>query len=394
MQKTLIILSSIMLFMQAFLFTYPSTNPTNSPLLRQQSESFAACNQAAPGYAHCLSLVLTPPFSQPHLARNWPVGLTPDDLQAAYRLPSLVRGRGQLVAIVNAYDHPNAESDLAIYRTAFGLPPCTSANGCFRKVDQTGGTAYPHPDTGWAREISLDLDMVSAVCPNCSLLLVEAKSNSFGDLGKAVNTAVRLGAKVVSNSYGGNETLFEALFYAHYYQHAGVALTASAGDSGYGVQLPAAFKSVTAVGGTSLRRANTARGWEETVWQSTGSGCSKFIFKPKWQSVSSCRTRAVADVAVVADPTTGVAVFDSYGDATGWQIMGGTSVGAPIIAGIYALAGNATRIDNSYLYQHANQFNDVLVGNNGRCDLVQSCNAQMGYDGPTGLGTPNGIGAF
>ena len=324
---------------------------------------------------------------------NAPGGLGPNDLQNAYGLSSTAAGAGQTVAIVDANDDPSAERNLATYRATFGLPSCTTANRCFRKVDQNGGTRYPAADQGWSGEISLDLDMVSAICPRCHILLVEARSASFSNLGASVNTAVRLGAATISNSYGAPEDAQTAQSVARYYNHPGVVITASAGDSGYGVQLPAAFNSVVAVGGTSLSRANNDRGWTESVWSGTGSGCSQFVSKPSWQTDNGCSNRTVADVSAVADPATGVAVYNTYG-GYGWLVYGGTSASSPIIASVFALAGNAKQVNASHLYSHTRNLNPVTQGSNGSCDISYLCNAGSGYNGPTGLGTPNGIGAF
>ncbi len=327
-------------------------------------------------------------------APNVPQGLQPKDLQAAYGLPSAKRGRGQKIAIVDAYDDPKAEADLAVYRSTFGLPPCTAANACFRKVDEHGGTHYPSADAGWSGEIALDLAMVSAICPNCHILLVEARSASFDDLGTSVNTAVRFKANIVSNSYGTFEDAGTVKSAAHYYKHSHAIIVASAGDNGYGVQLPAAFNNVVAVGGTSLSPASNTRGWAETVWSGTGSGCSQYINKPNWQKDKGCHKRSVTDVAAVADPATGVAVYNTYG-GYGWGVFGGTSASAPIIAGVYALAGNPTKVNSSYLYSHRSNLNPVTSGSNGTCVPNYLCTATPGgYNGPTGLGTPHGIAAF
>ncbi len=338
-------------------------------------------------------LARTHTLSNVHAATDAPGGLIPSDLQNAYGLPSTRAGKGETVAVVDAYDDPNAETDMAIYRSTFNLPVCTTGNGCFHKVDQRGGKNYPNADQGWSGEIALDLDMVSAVCPNCRIVLVEADSASFDDLGTAVNTAVRLGAKAVSNSYGGQEDGQPAQEIAHYYSHPGVIITASAGDSGYGVQLPAALKSIIAVGGTSLHRANNTRGWTEAVWSGTGSGCSQYVSKPEWQKDSGCPNRTVTDVAAVADPSTGVSVYNTYG-GPGWGVYGGTSASSPIIASVYALAGNAATVNGSYLYSHSANLNSVSSGSNGFCTPNYLCTAGSGYNGPTGLGTPNGISAF
>jgi subtilase family serine protease len=325
-----------------------------------------------------------------------PSGYFPADLQSAYNLPSATGGVGQTVAIVDAYDDPTAEADLAVYRAQFGLPACTTANGCFRKVSQTGTMSYPRTNGGWAQEISLDLDMVSAVCPNCHILLVEAKSASFANLGAAVNEAAALHANVISNSYGGSDA--SDAIYGAYYNHPGIAVTVSTGDSGYGVQYPASSQYVTAVGGTSLTRSGTSRGWTETAWSGAGSGCSTINTQIAGQATAGtgCAKRAVADVSAIADPNTGVAVYDStaYQGASGWMVFGGTSVAAPVIAGVYGLAGNAASVTNNYPYSHTASLWDVTSGSNGSCTTSQWCNARTGWDGPTGLGTPNGVGAF
>ncbi len=352
------------------------------------------CEQAPTGFAHCLAIILKPTGIHPQTTNSTPAGLTPSMLQKAYKLPSATVGKGQTIAIVDANDDPQAESDMAFYRAKFGLPACTTANSCFKKVDQRGGKQYPQADSDWAAEISLDLDMVSAIAPKSHILLVEADSASFDDLGQAVNTAVRLHATEVSNSYGGDEDLQDASSMAHYFNHPGVAITASSGDSGYGVQFPAAFNTVIAVGGTSLSPARNARGWNESAWNGSGSGCSQYISKPNWQKDSGCRNRTVADVSAVADPNTGVAVYDTYQSNGNWFIYGGTSASSPIIASVYALAGNAAKINGSYLYSHKASLNDVTKGNNGICQPGYLCTSGKGYDGPTGLGTPNGTGAF
>ena len=325
-------------------------------------------------------------------------GYTPQDLQSAYALPSSTAGAGQTVAIVDAYDDPNAESDLGTYRAKFGLPPCTTVNGCFRKVDQAGGTSYPVANAGWSQEISLDLDMVSATCPNCHILLVEASSATMSNLGTAVNEAVTLGANTISNSYGGSDSSSDPSLDGLYFNHPGVAITASSGDSGYGVQYPAASQYVTAVGGTTLNRASGTRGWSETAWSGAGSGCSAYDPQPLWQAgLASCNQRIVADVSADADPNTGVAVYDSYSyqGMSGWLVFGGTSVASPIIASVYALAGNAASVNyGSYPYSHTSSLNDVTSGSNGSCGGSNLCTAGPGYDGPTGLGTPSGANAF
>jgi len=321
-----------------------------------------------------------------------PSGLGPSDLQSAYNLPS-DGGSGATIAIVDAYDDPNAASDLAAYRSQYGL-----GDADFTKVNQDGqASPLPTADEGWAGEISLDLDMVSAVAPQAKILLVEASSASMDDLGTAVNTAVSMGAKYVSNSYGGGEDASQTSADDQYFNHPGVAITVSSGDSGYGTEYPAASKYVTSVGGTSLTQdSSSSRGWSESAWDGAGSGCSGYDAKPDWQaSATGCDNKAVADVAAVADPNTGVAVYQTYG-GSGWAVYGGTSASSPIIAGVYADAGTPGSSDYpaSYPWQASGGLNDITSGSNGSCDTSQWCNAGDGWDGPTGLGTPNGTSAF
>jgi hypothetical protein len=323
-------------------------------------------------------------------AVSLPVGgsLSPADLQSAYAMPSAGAGRGQTVAVVDVSDDPNAESDLGVYRSTFGLPPCTTANGCFRKVNM-GGNAQP--DRGWSKEISLDLDMVSASCPNCAILLIEVPADASGSatvpaIAQGVTLAIQLGANQVSLSLGASEYSGEVATDPQL-NRPGVGITASSGDSGYGVAYPAASPYVTAVGGTTLRRAANVRGWSDTVWSGTGSGCSLYEPKPAWQTDGGCPRRTDNDTAVVADPATGVAVYDSYQSA-GWSVIGGTSVGAPLVAGMNALRGGAGGSGGQWAY--SSPMNDVVSGSNGACSPAYLCTAGPGYDGPTGQGTPIG----
>jgi hypothetical protein len=350
----------------------------------------ALCPKAPPRHARCHAYVRTKADGnvQPF---DTPSGLTPADLVSAYEIPS---GEGSAtVAIVDAYDNPNAESDLAVYRQQFGLPPCTTANGCFKKVNESGqASPLPIADTGWAGEIALDLDMVSAICPSCNILLVEANSASYADLGAGVNMAASLSATVISNSYGGAEDSSAPSMDAMYYDHPGIAVLASSGDNGFGVEFPASGAHVIAVGGTTLTKSSAdPRGWVEGAWPGAGSGCSAYVAKPSWQMDPGCANRTVADVSAVADPNTGVAVYITYG-ATGWVVYGGTSAASPIFAAALAAAGRGS-IDAGWLYAHPGAFHDVTSGSNGTCSGAASylCNAGPGYDGPTGLGTPDGL---
>jgi subtilase family serine protease len=373
--------------------------------------ALAGCaGPVALGSSHCYARFLALPDGSPN-ATSGPSGYGPADLQGAYKLTA--GGSGQTVAIVDAFDDPKAETDLATYRSTFGLPACTTANGCFKKVNQSGVQGpYPTGDAGWGTEISLDLDMVSAACPGCHILLVEATDNTNNNLYAAVDTAARLGATAISNSYGGSETSSETSADSHF-NHPGIPITVSSGDSGYGVEYPAASQYVTAVGGTTLSKATNARGWTETTWSGAGSGCSSYEAKPSWQTDAGCTKRTVADVAAVADPNTGVAVYDTYSSTggllgiggttggTGWMVVGGTSASSPLIASVYAMAGNAATVTyGSYPYSHTSSLFDVTSGGNSSGGLFGSscsnylCNAKAGYDGPTGNGTPNGTTGF
>jgi Ricin-type beta-trefoil lectin domain/IPT/TIG domain len=366
----------------------------------------AACTtHPARGYAACLALIRTDvPAHKGASPFVTPSGYGPAQLQSAYGLPSSSAGSGATVALVDAYDDPNAAADLAVYRSQFGLPACTTANGCFKKVNENGLTSplppTEPPNDDWATEESLDIDMVSAACPLCHIDLVEADSASITDLGTAVDSAVALGAQYVSNSYGGSEFSGESSDDV-YYNHPGAAITVSAGDDGYRVSYPAASPDVVSVGGTSLHASGS--GYTESVWGSsaggegTGSGCSGYESKPSWQTDSGCSDRTDNDVAAVADPNTGVAVYDTY-DQGGWLVVGGTSASSPIIASVFALAGvpSAGSYPAEYVYdQHSSSnMHDVTTGANGTCTPAYLCTGEVGYDGPTGWGTPDGVSAF
>jgi hypothetical protein len=358
------------------------------------------CGTPAPGHATCLALRADDPPLRRLAASQTPPGLGPQDLQNAYSLPA-DGGAGLTVAIVDAHDNPNAEADLAVYRAQYGLPPCTTANGCFKKVDERGGTNYPQPDSSWAGEIALDLDMVSAIAPRANILLVEVDNSGLEHLAAGVDRAVEMGAKYVSNSYGRTGDLAtDQKTYGSSYDHPGVAIVAASGDNGYGVEFPATLSTVTAVGGTNLEPApGTPRGWQETVWNRNtykpGSGCASYQPKPEFQKDTGCSGRTVADVSAVAD---NVAVYSTYGaDGTGWQRYGGTSVATPVIAATYALAGTPRpgTYPNAYPYATGGTgLNDITAGSNGTCATAYLCTAGTGYDGPTGLGTPAGLAAF
>ena len=385
----------------AFAVSAIGTGPAEAQVVRIERSGntyhVAVCPRGNPnGTARCHAHLVTDARGIPINGKASPTAATPSgygpaDLRSAYNISS--GGSTTTIAIVDAYGYTNAESDLAQYRAQFGLPACTSANGCFRKLDQNGGTNYPRMDTGWAQESALDLDMASAMCPNCKLVLVEASSASFGNLATAVRRAASLsGVTVISNSYGGGEN--GSTTYEPSYNQPGKAVTVSSGDSGYGVQFPASSPHVIAVGGTHLTRASNSRGWSESAWSSGGSGCSGVYAKPSFQTDPLCTNRMEADVSAVADPNTGVSVYGPTNrSSSGWLVFGGTSVAAPLIGGIYGNTGH-TPTGAASLYANQKQLNDVTSGSNGSCGGTYFCTAGPGYDGPTGLGTPNGTGPF
>jgi subtilase family serine protease len=306
---------------------------------------------------------------------------------------------------VDAFDDPTAKADLDTFDATFGLPFFPSCGGgvttaCFQKVNQSGNASpLPRKNAGWALEISLDVQVAHEICQNCKILLVEARTSGFSNLATAVNTAASLGATVISNSYGGSDSSLRAA-----YNHPGIAITASSGDAGYGVESPASYNTVVAVGGTTLSLGSNNSYGSERVWSGAGSGCSSLNTARAFQtsatgwSATGCRSkRGVADVAADADPSTGAAIYDStpYQGRKGWFKVGGTSLSAPLIAAVFALAGNAksTTYPASLPYGHTASLHDVTAGSNGSCGTTM-CKGAAGYDGPTGVGTPNGLNAF
>jgi len=359
------------------------------------------CGTPAAGHATCYAEAMvnakgaTPRASTPPAA-----AMTPAQIRDAYNLGS-ASSNGKTVAIVDAYGYTNLERDLAKYRSYFGLPACTSASGCLKIVNQSGGSSLPRMDVGWAQEQALDVDAVSAACPDCKILVVQANSTAFTDLGAAVNTAAKQsGVVAISNSYGTNGGDAPDSTYGSYYNHPGIAVTASTGDNGYqGGSFPASSTYTTAVGGTTLTSASNARGWSETAWDDAGSGCSDYNAQPSFQttSMTGCSNRAMADVAAAADPSHGgLAVYwPTSKSVSTWAQVGGTSESSPLIAAIYAQGTNSlSGYPNALPYSHTGNLNDITSGSNGSCPTSTWCNAGTGWDGPTGLGTPNGVGAF
>jgi hypothetical protein len=367
-----------------------------------------ACPPARPGHMRCFVLVRPQYAVNRALAagrKAGPRGWTPRELEQAYRLP-VSRRSHQTVAVSIAGRTPDLGGYLRTYRKYFGLPPCGQPSGCLRIVNEYGKTSPPAPSSlgsGWDVEATLDVSMISVACPYCKIIVVEANSTDFSDLAITENTAARLGAQVISNSYGVREN-GDAMTFARDYEHPGHMSVASSGDYGYdAANFPANLARVTAVGGTTLSRARNARGFSEVVWNNPliggagSSGCSAYVPKPSWQHSPDCPGRTVADTSAVA------ADVPIYNKAWGgWLTVAGTSVAAPLTAGIYGLAGNAAHVSTPRLYRHEADFFDVTRGNNVLfggtpqqvCSDSYLCVAKRGYDAPTGLGTPDGIAGF
>jgi subtilase family serine protease len=385
---------------------HPAAPATPAPVARFK----AACPDAPAGYFRCFALYRPQTSVNRAIAAgiagvaSRPIGLTPRKLEDAYRLP-VNRHTDQTVAVSIAYNTPHLAEYLAKYRRYFGLPPCTMASGCFRVVNEYGN---PDPNrlppsgvgSGWDLEVTLDVSMISAACPYCKIIVVEGNSPGYADLARTDDTAAKLGAQVISNSYGGRENGY-AMAYAKSYDHPGHTIVVSAGDYGFSAaNFPADLSTVTAAGGTYLARAHNKRGWWERTWidqyGAGSSGCSAYVPKPAWQHDRNCPGRTVADVSAVA---VNIPIYNpNWG---GWVTVEGTSVSAPLIAGIYGLAGNASTIPLGYAYSHQRFLFDVTRGTNSwfvpsklACGNDYLCMAKKGYDAPTGLGTPDGIGAF
>ncbi len=378
------------------------------------------CSLPINGFAHCHAKLLTKDDAVSPLAGSTPAATSmgPLQLHTAYQLPCAPGGGvasscatpaafgPQTIAIIDAYHYPTVEQDLVTYSNQFGIPPCTKANGCLQVVNQSGGTTLPTTvNSGWALEAALDVQAAHAICQTCKIILFEANSATYNDLATAVNSAAAMGVTAISNSYGSSEWSGQT-FYDAFYNHPGIAVTVSSGDSGYGAgaQFPASSPNVVAVGGTSLHVYTDNSYASESVWSGAGSGCSLYeAALPLQTSLSNwsgtgCARRAVADVAAVADPNTGAAVYTStpYSGQTGWFQVGGTSLASPIIAAVFALAGPIGNVQaNTIPYNNYSllSFHDITTGTNGSC-LTSLCKGVVGFDGPTGLGSPNGLLGF
>jgi subtilase family serine protease len=323
-------------------------------------------------------------------ATTSPTGLSPATIKSVYAFStSSTAGAGKTIAIVDAYDDPTAESDLNVFSSQFGLPACTTANGCFHKVNQTGGSAYPRKDAGWALEISLDVQWAHAIAPGAHILLVEASSNSFTNLLAAEDYA-KGHAQYVSNSWGAGEFSGENSYDSHFSQ-SGVSFFVSSGDAGLPAEYPSSSPNVISVGGTTLHFSGS-NFTSETGWSGGGGGCSVYenataaqAAFSQYSHVSCAGKRATPDVSLDADPASGVSVYDStrYQGQSGWFKVGGTSASAPMWAA--RSADGATTVNSAYVYGNSISFRDITQGNNGASCLVgfDLCSGRGSWIGAT-----------
>ena len=387
-----------------------------------------ACAKPRPGDLMCAAVI--GPARKPGTVSpdTGPSGYGPPGLEDAYGVQATTEGMLQTVAVVEGSGDSSAAADLATYRSNYSLAPCTVRDGCLTVIDQTGGLGGEVD----AAQTAIDLDAVSATCPNCKIILVREDGTNFADdLGPAVNTAVSHGATVVDISYAGPEqSSQEATWDSQFLNHPGVAIVAAAGNSGYSspINYPAASPDVISVGGTVLDRSGATgctssqagvRGWCEAGWSQTTSGCSEFESAPAWQSTSTgCSGRADNDTAAVAASTATpdpVAYYNTGGGGSGWGEAGSTGTSAPIVAGLIADAGTPGASDNpaQYLYDHPGGgyinpgtaypyfagVNDITSGSNAPSNvcigtIVPLCQAGAGWDGITGVGSPEGAATF
>jgi subtilase family serine protease len=330
----------------------------------------AVCPGPTFASAHCHAEVTTDSKGNP-LASSSPYGLSPKTITSVYNFPtSPTPGAGKTIAIVDAYDDPTAESDLNVFSSQYALPACTTANGCFKKVNQNGGSSLPRKDGGWALEISLDVQWAHAIAPYAKILLVEASSNSFSNLLAAEDYA-KTHAQYVSNSWGASEFSSETSYDSHFSQ-SGVSFFVSSGDAGLPAEYPSASPNVISVGGTTLNLDSNGKLVSEAAWSNGGGGCSAYETATSAQSgfsdygqVGCGGKRATPDVSLDADPASGVSVYDStkYQNQSGWFRVGGTSASSPMWAGRAAASG--VIVDAGYVYGSSITYRDITSGNNG-----------------------------
>lgn len=331
----------------------------------------AVCPAAEVGASHCHALVVTDAHGNP-AAQSSPYGLSPSQIKTAYSFPtSLSAGMGQTIAIVDAYNDPTVASDLQTFSGQYGIP----CNGCLRVVNQNGGSKLPRTNSGWALEISLDVQWAHALAPGAHILLVEASSNSNANLYAAEDYATA-NAAYVSNSWGGSESSGETSTDSHF-NRPGVSIFVSAGDNGLPAEYPSSSPYVISVGGTTLNFNSNGTFASETGWSSGGGGCSAYETANPAQSafagyaqVNCGGKRATPDVSLDADPNSGVSVYDttSYQGQSGWFKVGGTSASSPMWAARSADSGAV--VNASYVYGSSITYRDITSGNNGASCLV------------------------
>jgi subtilase family serine protease len=358
-------------------------------------------------YAACYARVLTDAKGRKVNPNSVAASYGPAQFHSGYNLPTTVIGK-HTIAIVDAFSQPNIRADLNVYNAHFGLPAtkkCKLAKqtNCLAVLNQNGQTSpLPPADAGWGVEISLDVEVAHAICQNCRINLYEANSNSFANLEAAVNKAASTGRVVaISNSYGADDYDCTAAQEPGY-NHPKKAITVSTGDHGFRVSCPATQSTVVAVGGTTLNLTGGGAYSSESAWNGGGSGCSTVnnaqsfqTTATNWAAIGCGTKRGAADVSADADPNTGAVIYDSFGFG-GFGVVGGTSLSAPLIAGVYALANNVANWNYpaQSAYDSPGSLHDVTTGSNGSCTHTLQCHAGVGFDLPTGIGTPNGLGGF
>lgn len=386
-----------------------TSSASHIPEWEAKHQARRACKELAGGVS-CMVLLASKFAPDSCSPSSGSCGLRPIDFQTRYGLgASLSKGAGQKVALIELGDIPSAASDLAYYRKAFNL-----GTGSFYKFNQYG-QQYDYPescsDFGWCLESDLDIEMVAASCPNCTIYMIEG-GNCGGvvcGLEGAETTAVSLGATIISNSWGCHTGVYGANCgdpnFPTYFSASGVAYLASSGDSGYPeIEYPAALQNVLAVGGTQLKRNGSS--YSETVWSGAGAGCATAVTKPSWQHDPKCAGRTISDISAQAGCQPSVAEYITTG-YSGWVGVCGTSVASPLTAGIVGLAGNASSIYGGSTFWelskklHKKELWDINSGDDGSCgDYI--CQAGLGkkhggyetYSGPAGWGTPDGIAAY
>jgi hypothetical protein len=353
----------------------------------------ANCPGDRPGFFYCQSFIQTDvPGMRVIGDYAYPNGISPENLWEVYDLPGIEPYPGPTVAIVDAFDDPNIESDLGYYRAWWGLPSCTTVNGCFTKIK----IGSPAGNQGWGGEESLDTEMVSAVCPTCKIVLIEATNQSNTNL-LAAEALASASYKYISNSWSVHESeqLHECC--DSYFEQPGILYTAASGDNGHVAKSwwPPVIPNVVAVGETQITSLSPRM---ESAYPGSASSCSTIYPRPAFQEAiwsPPCTMRANVDVSAVG---TGVSIYDTYGSGfsyEGWSDATGASVSTPIIAALFAEA--ASTGGNPQLYPNEHDLFDITSGSDAGTSTTcgwPMCIAGTGWDGPSGLGAPEGLAAF